>query len=641
MSSEKKIEPTPYPIRPMPNIVPQKPINATDSKTQLYFLKNELFSLENKYDNLMKLFSKSEKKVKEQADELKKLKNSNDNFIKEENINKKVIKKITEEKNSLMKIISDNKKYISNIEKKLISGVKNEFLVEQNKTLKDKLDSLEVENKKLKDKEEFINNEKTKIENQAKIIQKALQIKSEEIKNFLKNDKPDSNDNVTINEEMIYNIANELKEKEDLKLINTNLENANKENISKINTYKEKIQELNFAKSTLTKMLAEKEGEINSINKEKKELLEQINSLKENNNLLSNHIRELESDIKNKEDAEKKRIEEEKILNDEQNKIKDYKIKIQILEYANKDLSQKLLNSENQIGILEKSLEKISEKNTKIEKLYKEHITQNNIFLNEVNTLKIESEKQNNEYNKLKISNDKNINIINELNNKLHEYEKENLKLISKLNNQIFEKDYIENNLVKQNNKILIYSQEQDEKIKKILEENNILTQEKNRYKKLYEQIYNHTNNISREKNISFIRQQIKYMKNMNNNSASIQNNTNTYDNSKYIFNLENEKNETKNGGKIPQEKKSIADNTNDNTRDINNRSLTPIRVDHFNNNSFITSFNDDNNLEQNNKSLFVPNSNSTRKHDKILEMIRKEKTKKKLLETDLKKIEG
>ena len=53
MSTEKKIEPTPYPIRPMPNIVPQKPINATDSKTQLYFLKNELFSLENKYDNLM------------------------------------------------------------------------------------------------------------------------------------------------------------------------------------------------------------------------------------------------------------------------------------------------------------------------------------------------------------------------------------------------------------------------------------------------------------------------------------------------------------------------------------------------------------------------------------------------------------
>ena len=234
MSSEKKIEPTPYPIRPMPNIVPQKPINATDSKTQLYFLKNELFSLENKYDNLMKLFSKSEKKVKEQADELKKLKNSNDNFIKEENINKKVIKKITEEKNSLMKIISDNKKYISNIEKKLISGVKNEFLVEQNKTLKDKLDSLEVENKKLKDKEEFINNEKAKIENQAKIIQKALQIKSEEIKNFLKNDKPDLNTNLTINEEMIYNIANELKEKEDLKIININLENANKENISKI-----------------------------------------------------------------------------------------------------------------------------------------------------------------------------------------------------------------------------------------------------------------------------------------------------------------------------------------------------------------------------------------------------------------------
>jgi len=385
-------------------------------------------------------------------------------------------------------------------------------------------------------------------------------------------------------------------------------------------------------------MLAEKEGEINKINEEKNELIEQINSLKENNNLLSNHIKELELDIKNKDEIEKKRLEEEKILNDEKSNIKDYKIKIQILEYSNKDLSQKLLNSENQISILEKSLEKISEKNQKIEKLYKEHITHSNIFLNEVNTLKIESEKQNNEYNKLKMNNDKNINIINELNNKLHEYEKENLKLISKLNNQIFEKDYIEDNLVKQNNKILIYSQEQEEKIKKILEENNILTEEKDKYKKLYEQIYHHTNNISKEKNISLIRRQIKYLKNMNNNSISINNNTNTYDNSKYIFNLENEKN---GGGKTLPEKKTIADNTNDNTNDLNNRSLTPIRIDHFNNNSFITSFNDDNNLEQNNKSLFVPNSNSTRKRDKILEMIRKEKSKKKLLETDLKKIEG
>ena len=312
MSTEKKIEPTPYPIRPMPNIVPQKPINATDSKTQLYFLKNELFSLENKYDNLMKLFSKSEKKVKEQAEELKKLKNSNDNLIKEENINKKIIKKITEEKNNLMKIISENKKYISNIEKKLISGVKNEFLVEQNKTLKDKIDSLEIENKKLKDKEEYFNNEKTNIENQAKIIQKALQIKSEEIKNFLKNDENEKNEK-NINEQVIFDISKELKEKEDLKLLNTNLENINKENSIKINSYKEKIQELNFAKSTLTKMLAEKEGEINNLIKEKNDFIEQINSLKENNILLNNHIKELELDIKTKEENEKKRIEEEKI----------------------------------------------------------------------------------------------------------------------------------------------------------------------------------------------------------------------------------------------------------------------------------------------------------------------------------------
>ena len=430
---------------------------------------------------------------------------------------------------------------------------------------------------------------------------------------------------------MLYNIAKDLKEKEELKLDKENLENINKENETKIKTYKEKIQELTFVKSTLTKMLAEKEGIINNITNEKASLLDEINSIKEDKKILNKKIEELELDIKNRDDLEKKRIEEEKILDEEKNNIKDFKIKIQILEYSNKDLSQKLSNAENQIDILEKSLEKISQKNSKIEKLYKDNITQNSTFLNEVNTLKIESEKQNNEYNKLKITNEKNIGIINDLNKKLHEYEKENLKLISKLNNQIFEKDYIENNLVKQNNKILLYSQEQEEKIKKILEENSILNQEKSKYKELLDQIYNHTSNITKEKNISLIRQQIKFMKNINN---SINTQNNTYDNSKY-----NENDNRNNGGKIPYEKKTIIENTNDNTNDIY-RSLTPIRVDN-NNNSFITSFNEENNIEQNNKSLFVPNSNSMRKPDKILEMIRKEKSKKKLIETDLKKIEN
>ena len=115
-------------------------------------------------------------------------------------------------------------------------------------------------------------------------------------------------------------------------------------------------------------------------------------------------------------------------------------------------------------------------------------------------------------------------------------------------------------------------------------------------------------------------------MKNINN---SINTQNNTYD----------ENDNRNNGGKIPYEKKTIIENTNDNTNDIY-RSLTPIRVDN-NNNSFITSFNEENNMEQNNKSLFVPNSNSMRKPDKILEMIRKEKSKKKLIETDLKKIEN
>ena len=638
----------------------------------------------------MKLFSKSEKKVKDQAEELKKLKQSNDLLSKENNLHKKTIQKINNEKSSLEKTIDENKKYISKVENKLISGVKNQFLLEQNKSLKERIDLLEVENRKLMDKEEYINNERKKIEQQAKIIQKAMHIKVEEIKKFLEKEKKenlnkdenrDDNNEDIINEEMIYNIGKDKTENEELKNENEKLSKENEEIRKKLKNLQEKVMEVNFAKSTLTKMLVEKENIINEMNLKKKEFEDNIEKLKDEKKILEKYINDMKNKHKEeeekriKEEEEKKRIEQEErdkkikeeeenkkkqeedilYINNEKNMIKDYKVKIQLLEYANKDLTEKLANSDNQIDILEKSLETISQRNKKIEKLYKENISQNNLFLNEVKTLKTECDNQNMAFKKLKISNDNNIAIINELNNKLHEYEKENLKLISKLNKQIFEKDYVENNLVKQNNQILINSKEQEEKIQKLINENNILNQEKVQYKALLEQIYNHTNKLIKEKNISIIRQQIKDIKNITNNICINSNDNNIYnydycietnnelnsesnfqiiDNSDISKNLK--ENESKNnGGKLAfdlKRKKILIENTKDNTND--NRSLTPIQNE--NDNSFISTL-EANNIGQN-KSYLIPNSG--KKKDKILEMIRQERNKKKQLDKELQKIE-
>ena len=670
MSKPIILEPTPYPSRLTPVIIPQKPINSTDYQTQFNFVKYELLALENKYDNLNKLFLKSEKKIKEQTEELKKLKRSNDSLIKENNIQKKSIQKINDEKNLLEKIIEENKKYISKIENKLINGVKNQFLIEQNKSLKERIDILEVENKKLVDKEEYINKEKKAIDQQAKIIQKAMQIKTEEIQNYLKNEKNNNNnENINnnsdtenkINEEVIYNIGKIKNENEELKIKNENLIQQNDELSKKNNLLQEKVQELNFAKSTLTKMVIEKDNILNEMSLQKNEDENNIEKLKNEKIILQKILSDMEKKQKEeekkrkKEEEDKKRIEEENKkkeeenilnINNEKNMIKDYKIKIQILEYSNKDLTEKLENADNQIVILEKSLEAISQKNTKIEKLYKENICQNNIFLNEVKTLKIECDNQNIAFNKLKLTNDKNKCIINELNNKLHEYEKENLKLISKLNKQIFEKDYVENNLVKQNNQMLLFNKEQEEKINKLINENNILNQEKAQYKKLFEQIYNHSNKLIKEKNISIIRQQIKDIKNIS-NSICITNNkhdifnydyfieNNNYENNiNIIENSEIISEQKNNGGKIyddSKDKRILIENTKDNT--IDNRSLTPIYKE--NNNSFISCSIEDNNLQ--NKSYFAPNSESGGKPDKILEMIRKERNKKKKLDEELK----
>ena len=678
MSKPIILEPTPYPSRFTPIIIPQKPINSTDYQTQFNFVKNELLALENKYANLTKLFLKSEKKIKEQTEELKKLKRSNDSLIKENNIQKKSIQKINNEKSMLEKTIEENKIYISKIENKLINGVKNQFLIEQNKSLKERIDILEVENKKLMDKEEYINNEKKTIEKQAKIIQKVMQIKTEEIQNFLKNEENgnnenNNNDNINnnsdienkMNEEIIYNIGKIKNENEELKIKNEILIKENDELSKKNNLLQEKVQELNFAKSTLTKMVVEKDNTINEISLQKNEDDNNIEKLKGEKNILHKLLNNMK--IKQKEDEErqkkeeedKKRIEEknkkkeeENILNinNEKNMIKDYKIKIQILEYSNKDLTEKLANADNQIDILEKNLEVISQKNIKIEKLYKENISQNSIFLNEVKTLKIECDNQNIAFNKLKLANDKNICIINELNNKLHECEKENLKLISKLNKQIFEKDYVENNLVKQNNQMLLYNKEQEEKIKKLINENNILNQEKAQYKKLIEQIFNHSNKLIKEKNISIIRQQIKDIKNISNSICTTNNKHDIFNYDYFIQkkNSENNFNNIENSG-LTSERKNNGGNIYDDTKDkrilieitkdntIDNRSLTPIYKE--NNNSFISCSIEDNNLQ--NKSYFAPNSESGGKPDKILEMIRKERNKKIKLDEELKKLEN
>ena len=97
-----------------------------------------------------------------------------------------------------------------------------------------------------------------------------------------------------------------------------------------------------------------------------------------------------------------------------------------------------------------------------------------------------------------------------------------------------------------------------------------------------------------------------------------------------------NENDNKNNGAKLAldlKDKRILVENTKDNTND-NNRSLTPIYKD--NDNSFISSM-EENNMVQN-KSYLMPNSG---KQDKILEMIRKERIKKKKLEEELKKIDN
>ena len=587
--SKSLIEPTPYPEKIPPSITlrPQKPINSTSYETQMKILKNELGSLENKYDALSKLFNKSEKKIKEQTEELKKLNNNNEALSKETSIQKITIQKLTNEKSNLQKINDDNKKYIDKLEKKILNGVTNQFLIEQNKELKNRIDELEIENKKLVDKEEFFSNNSQKITEKMQKMENAMNLHIENLKNDL---------NISeISKEKMINFIKLETEISNLKTENSLLKNKNQEFESLSGKFETKLQEVNFAKSKLTAMLVEKENAITEMLNQKKDYEDSIEQLKTEKSELEKY----KCDIQNNKKYE--------ML------IQELSKNLKNMEFQNMKLVEKINLDKNKIESLEKNLDIVSKKNLKIENLYKENIEQNNLFLNEVETLKTECEKQIIEFNRLKNTNENNLNKINELNNKIHELENENIKLISVLNKQTFEKEYIQNDLVRQNYQILSDQKSLEEKILLLEKENQKLTNEKNEYKNLYNDLYNFTNQQRKNNNISTMRNQIKDIKNNFNKNETDEIDLTDNGNEVLSFIEPNEK----------QQKSLI---------------LTPVYLKEGLNTSIETRSCDNNAGNFQNKTCISPNM-SNNKTDKILEMIRKEKNKKKLLDNEVKKI--
>lgn len=618
----KVIEPTPYPQK-MPVLFPQKPINSTDFPTQVNILKTELGCLENKYESLLKLFNKTDKKLKDQQEHVKKFKQINDTLFKENIILKKTIQKLNNDKAAMEKTNDENKKYIIKIEQKLLNGVKDQFLIEQNTKLKNRVDEMEMEKKKILDKEEYINKEKEKIDEKIKILQKALKLKIDEFKSK----------DIKIDEETLIEIGIKKEQYDNLKSNNLSLSKENKELKDLSKDFEEKLQAINYAKSKLTEMLVEKENLINDLLSEKQAFEYDIEQLTTEKNILQKYF----EDNENKEKNIQKEIENE--INKNNNIITSLELQV-------KDLTDKLNIANNKIETLEKSLDLVNNKNLKIEQLYKENMEQNALFRSEVETLKNECDRKIIEFDKIKLSNENYQKIINDLNNKLHEIENENINLISNLNKQTFEKDYVQNDLIRQNNQIQNNIKILEEKIIKLTEENEIISKEKNEYKNLLNQIYNRSEDLTKDDNDFLAREKTRDSKiNLTQNSKG-----KNYYNDKENGNIMIEENFNKDDSVIikekgkeiekEKEKKNVKEKDRNKKFDLvsEDKSITPIILekDIQSINSFIGSSLEDNSNDLS-KNSYIPIKR--KKTDKLLEMIRKERNKKKLLDIELKKI--
>ena len=235
---------------------------------------------------------------------------------------------------------------------------------------------------------------------------------------------------------------------DDLKDIEENLKDNLDKSINGFNqlNYKHKNLKLNFnalEENSLNKELKLNESieNNNQLTSNLKRTKENFNSLYDKHNNLKLNFSALEEDLSFKQ----KKIS----ISEEDNKILGNKIKLleeKLTEYKNNELtlSTKVQDLENHIFTNNTSHDELASQNKILEKKNIElkdkldsagHV---DIYLQEINELKLKNKDLQNTIEKLKSyenSNDQNLNIIKELENKIKYYQEENIRI----SNQLYE----------------------------------------------------------------------------------------------------------------------------------------------------------------------------------------------------------
>ena len=481
---------------------------------------------------------KDTKKIKEYENQINELKkeienlNKNLSLEKKANIEKRTKlvqdhnKKLEEAKNKINQLIQENTELNKNFNflnndlaesKEHINNIKNKNEIEIAEKISSYETQIELLNKELKSKEKMINDSITINES----IQSKNKLKEEEINKLTK-------DKIILNEKIneLNKEINELKNK------------SIKANESELQTLNETLNELNLTNEQLTAQLDDinnkyknKSDEYQNLNNKYKKLVNDINILKDTNGKLNLKLTSTNNELKllykKNENLSNELNEKEKLFGENLNKseinsklLDDYKIKLNNIKKENMELNKNniLINENNQklktniklltedndqlkTQIQKELIPKINNYEAKINYLTKENnskekiINSNNITntkinlslnknLEEIKTLKNETEQKNKEILDL---NDE----MNKLKEKINEKDKEIIKLKQEIKNinddTVNKKDEYNNELNILNNKLSNQKNSNDEHLKKIQDLNSKIKKIQNDSNKLTE----------------------------------------------------------------------------------------------------------------------------------------------------------
>ena len=407
--SNEEIEPLYNNLNTNHSLTPVRNRKFKKNKSELFLNKKneikDIQKLQNELNMLTKQFSKIDKSLKRKNEELKKIKLLNDDLLKENNAQKKIIDTINNEKVMLNSKIISLKDYCNKVESKLVGGSKNQHLIEINNKLR-------LENESLINQIKFYESEKNDLMKNNELLQDELNLLKTEFQTLSERNNNKINigkisDNKNKTAKLISELTQEKKinkkQEEEIKQLKYEL---NKKDLI-LQQKEEEIQSINYGKSQMTSIIAQKENEIHN-------LIIERDSFQKHYQECNNQLKNLKDKLKENEEREENNKASFKLKDQYEAVIKKYINEISSLKKENNKLNDKLkdneniikeydlvLNDKNKIGKSQNFEELIS----KLEKEMNEQIKNKKNWINNDKEI----------FNKLNEEKEKSLKLINDI----------------------------------------------------------------------------------------------------------------------------------------------------------------------------------------------------------------------------------